>query len=181
MINNNTPEISGVAARVGDLFKIGTTSYKEGVKFDISELGCNLYICFNSPSYQERLAIKSFAFEMGLYVERDIIFMLFHFKGISWIDAPYNAHLAKNLMLENIKFGKGYDLNIYLVNAANGVYEGGRVASIPADLSRELKKEVDRQLKEPFKSSEYDKNIFELYNKYSSEDMAAKIKKYSVQ
>lgn len=51
---------------VGKLFKEGITRYPEGVKFDITDGGCDLLIYFSDPSEKEKEAITKVILNMDI-------------------------------------------------------------------------------------------------------------------
>lgn len=156
---------------VGKLFKEGVTRYQEGAKFDITDGGCNLLLYYSDPTIGEKEDITKGNLRCGYFREGNVILMLFRFGNQQWIDAPYSIHLSKNLtQLQEITGTQGFALNIYLVNANNGILEGMRLVGLNTRLSKMLREDVLKQ-----KDLEYEGfaiKLNDIYRKYPTKALA---------
>ena len=159
-----------VNLEVGKLFKSDVTKYQEGIKFDINDDGCDLYIFFNNPTQDEIDHIKKGNFKAGYYAQYNVIFMLFKFGNLSWMDAPYSVHLSKNLTeFQLLDGGQGLALHIYFIDAGTGILKVMRLLSFKTRFSIQLIEEVQKQKELPFEN--YDKNLMYIMNKYTTRDL----------
>ena len=160
---------------VGKLFKEDVTRYSEGIKFDITDSGCNLLIYYVDPTTEEKEAITKGDFKYGYFREGNVILMLFRFGNQQWMDAPYSVHLSKNLtQLQDITGTQGFALNIYLINANNGILEGMRLVGLNTRLSKMLREDVLKQ-----KDLTYDGfpiKLNEIYRKYTTKSLVSMAK-----
>lgn len=155
---------------VGKLFKDDVTRYQEGVRFDINDAGCDLFIYYKYPSESEINSIKSGNFKTGFYAEKNAIFMLFKFGSLQWMDAPYSVHLSKNLTrFELFDGGQGLALHIYLIDAATGVLKAIRLIGLKTNFSIQLIEAVEKQKEMSFEG--YDININNIMNKYPTKKL----------
>lgn len=155
---------------VGKLFKQGKTRYTEGVRFDITDGGCNLYVFFSNPTGEEIENIKKGNFKTGFYTENNAIFMLFKFGNLAWMDAPYSVHLSKNLTnFQLFDGGQGLALNVYLIDATTGILKAIRLIGLKTRFSIQLIDAVEKQKNMSFEG--YDININSIMTKYSTKDL----------
>lgn len=152
---------------VGKHLKKEITQYREGIKFDIDDNGANLFIYFNNPTNEEIKEITKGYIKLGYYKEGNVILMLFKFGNQQWMDAPYSIHLSKNLStLQEVTEGKGYAVNVYLVNASNGILEGIRLVGMNNRISKMLREDLIKQKEMSFEN--YDINLQNIFRKYST-------------
>lgn len=160
---------------IGKLFKDGITRYKEGIKFDITDGGCNLLIYYADPSEEEKKDITKGSFKYGYFREGNVILMLFRFGEQQWMDAPYSVHLSKNLTkLQGITEAQGFALNIYLINANSGIIEGMRLVGLNERLSKMLKEDIVKQNDLIYDG--FDIKLNEVYRKYTTKALVSMAK-----
>lgn len=156
---------------VGDIFPqfIG---YPEGPQFDVSDDEIVLRIFLDKPTIEEIKQIRyGKPFEMKAFEMKDVLYVLFKFGKLEWMDAPFNAHLSiylsnpYNLEDHNI-------LNISLFDCSNGKLEGMRVIGLNENIRKQILKAMQGQLAKDFDYMEYGEQISEAYMKYSSKQMA---------
>jgi len=150
-------------------FKTGT----EAAYFDMDDAGATLTILFNRPTAKEVNVLQSGSLEFGLFETQGIVFVLAKPEGMGWMDAPYMAHLSKNLTtLQEIECGQGYGCTIILADSSTGKIKALRLVGLGTTLSRWLKNNIEWQLKREFDRKEYERALASATEKYSSEDMA---------
>lgn len=159
---------------VGQLFEPGKTRYQECIKFECTQSGPMLLMFFDQPSNKEVDYIKSGKFQTKFYEYEEVIFMLFKFGSLSWIDAPYSVHLsqpfefAEELEQENIGLG----LQIYLIDATTGILKAMRLIGLGHDYSLKLRDAILKQKGKAFDLDAYDFKISEIYKRYNTDQLA---------
>ena len=156
---------------VGKPYDPEKKNYREEVKFDFGQSGATLIIAFNSPSVKEIDHIKNSDIEVGVYPKDELLFMLFKFGTLNWIDAPYSVHLSEPFTLEEIPEEMGYSLFIVLIDAATGIVKALRTIGLSTKFSRQLQKLILNQKMLPFDKNEYLNKIALINNNYSTKDL----------
>ncbi|MCG8541815.1 MAG: hypothetical protein MJA82_18030 [Clostridia bacterium] len=146
---------------------------EEGMKFDMSDSGCDLVICFKRPTLKEIESIKTGSIQFGMFSKSGIIFILCKFENISWMDAPFHVALTKNLSnLQEIGEGKGYGCHITFADSATGEIKALRYVGLYTDFSRKLNKAAKAQMLENnFDMTEYMKKLNTIMRSYTIKDM----------
>lgn len=148
--------------------------HQEGVFFDITDSGIILRIYFCGVTAHEAGQFRSEKpFEMRLAGLRDIIFLLFKFGELNWMDAPYNVHLSLNLTkLELPSDGLGLAMTVQLFDTFTGKLHCNRFLSLSTEMSRKLIKMVEEQKRKPFNVKEYFNDINSIYAAYPAKKLA---------
>lgn len=138
------------------------------VLFDIDDSGITLNIFLHNATGHEIEQMKSgMKFEMKLLQMRGVIFGLFKFGCLHWMDAPYNVHLSRNLTkLEMPKDGCGFTMVICLFDTATGRLCHSRLISLSTEMSRKLIEMAAEQKKMPFNRADYDNRIRSIFACY---------------
>ena len=156
---------------VGKLYQEGKAMWAEGIKVDFENSGGQLYIVFNNPTKQEIEEIRKEDCKIGIFEKNEVIFLLFKFGDMEWMDVPYTVHLSKGLVLEKIQPGMGYAITILLINSANGILEAIRLVSMPTKISQLFYDAVQRQRIQIFDYSKYWNTLDKIYSQYETKDM----------
>lgn len=156
---------------VGQLFQDGITMYPEGTKFDFTQGGPVLIMFLERPTEKEIQQVKSGRLQIGFWYKDDVIFVLFKFGSLNWMDAPYNVHLSEPFTFEEIVPNSGFGLHVFLVDAATGIIKAMRLIGLGTTFSIQLKKAIEKQKNAAFDESLYDKAIMRVYGNYSTNDM----------
>lgn len=156
---------------VGQLFQEDITQYEETMRFGFSQPGADMCIFFNAPNAKEIESVKSGKLEIAMYTKDDLIFMLFKFQGLHWMDAPYSVHISKPFEFEDLAEGSGFGCTIFLIDAATGILKVMRYISFSTEFSRRFKNAVLKQKELSFNNSLYDAKIQAVYKNYSTSDM----------
>ena len=70
---------------------------------------------------------------------------------MSWMDAPYNVHLSRNLnRLEMPADGQGLAMTVHLYDTQTGRLLHNRLLSLSTEISRKLVKMAMEQKEKPF-------------------------------
>ena len=156
-----------MALVVGKHFKSGITQYEEGIRFDTPSEGCcSLIFSYENPTKLEIFDITSGDVQYGYYKDNNVIIMLFRFGNQKWVQAPYSIHLSKNPSLKKLKKDKGYTMNVYIVNATNGILEGIRLVHFNVDVSKMLEEDIIEQRGLEF--NDFENNINFINSNYST-------------
>jgi hypothetical protein len=168
------------SCEVGKLFEEGKTHYQEGVKFDFTQSGPILFLFFNRPTQKEVESVKTGKFEYGLYVKDEVIFLFFKFQGLEWMDAPYTVHLSEQFEFEEVEDGKGFALNIFLIDSSTGILEAIRLCGLSTKFSLEFQNAVQIQRNIPFDKTTYEKKINMVYGNYATSDLVQRANIYRI-
>ncbi|MFR8871637.1 MAG: hypothetical protein ACLVIH_16775 [Paraclostridium sordellii] len=149
--------------------------YNEGITFDITDNGANVIIKFDSPILEEIKAIKEEKIKYAYYMQGNVIFMLFKFGDLDWMDAPYSVHLSKNLtrFLE-INDGQGLALNIHLVDAKTGILKVLRLVGLSNAFSKALIKDIEKQKEMSYEG--YESTMNTIFRTYSTKELVKRAK-----
>lgn len=145
----------------------------EGVMFDVDDCGIYVKVRFNSPTSKE---LKQFdsgkPFRMKLLEFRNIIFPLFKFGNLNWMDAPYSVHLSRNLThLEVPEEGMGMKMTIVLFDTRTGMLCKCRMIGLSTDMTKKLIEMIQEQKEKPFNKSDYDRNLRGIYATYPTKKL----------
>ena len=148
-------------------------NHQEGSVFDIDDSGISLHVYMRKLTAHE---IEQFAsgkpFEMKLAQLRNVIFPMFKFGDMGWIDTPYNVHLSRNLTkLEVPANGHGLAMTVHLYDTQTGTLVHNRLLSLSTEISRELIKMVMEQKEKPFNEQEYRDNVRSIYAAYPTKKL----------
>ncbi len=157
---------------VGKLFEEGITSYEEIAKFEFTESGPALFIFFKKPTENEIESIRTGDLKIGFTEINGIIFMLFKFAGIPWMDAPYTIHLSPPVEPQKVEEGTGYGLQIFLIDANTGILKTMRLIGMGTGWSRAFREAILRQKEMPFDLKLYETNINNTYKTFTPKDLA---------
>ena len=155
----------------GKLFKPGKTHYQEGIKFDFNQSGGALYIMYDRPTPKEIEEIRRGKLQLGILEKSDIIFLLFKFGSLPWMDAPYSCHLSEPYVFDKVEEGTGYGMTVFLIDASTGILKVIRQIGWPSKMSRLFTDYVIEQQSKPFDNMMYFRTVDSVYNNYSTNDM----------
>lgn len=157
---------------VGNVYQ-KAVNHQEAPVFDMDDCGITLNVYIRKPATHE---VEQFAsgkpFEMRLAQLRNIIFPMFRFSDMGWMDAPYNVHLSRNLSsLEVPADGHGLGMTVHLYDTATGKLLCNRLISLSTEISRGLVKMVAEQAQKPFNRQEYADNLAGVYAAYPTKKL----------
>lgn len=157
--------------KVGDCYKeyLG----EEGIRTDISDEGIRVIVCYSNPTLQEIEQFKSNTkLEIRFIVLKDIMFFLYKFGSLSWVDSPYNPHLSKHLNTLDIPDeNQGYLMTIEFANSQTGKLISYRAVGLEHRFSMKLLNEVNQLKNESFEKNTYFNNIQTLFSRYSTKEL----------
>lgn len=157
---------------VGDVYQ-KAVNHQEAPVFDIDDCGINLSVYIRRPTAHEAEQFASGKpFEIRLVQLRNVIFPMFKFGDMGWMDAPYNVHLSKNLnKLEVPADGQGLAMTVHLYDTVTGKLLCNRLISLSSEISRGLIKMVAEQAEKPFNMREYVNNFTSVYSAYPTKKL----------
>ena len=168
------------ALEVGKPFEPGKTNYPEGVKFDFTEGGLVLLLFFAGPTEEEVEAVRAGGFKIGFFdiaildndtFKGNIIFLVFKFGDLPWMDVPFTIHLAQCKAPAEIEEGLGYGLQVLLIDAATGVLKGIRLVGLGTEWSRNFRQAILEQEAAGFDRRAYDAEIQRTYKMYRTREL----------
>lgn len=138
----------------------------------------------------ERKAVEGGLARFRLYVEEDVIVLLFKIdgpggKGIDWHEAPYSWYLvpeeARTLPPPppDIPLGEGAPVSILLIDAATGIIRAMRVLVLSHEFTVHLHRAILSQAGRPFDQKRYQEQVHMLRRKFPTVPLmvaAAKIR-----
>lgn len=156
---------------VGKLFREGVRGRQEGPIFDYDG-AFNLTIYLKTPNKNEIDAIRNEKIKVGYYIKDEVIFMLFKFGAMAWMDTPYSIHLSKGeTNIYDVTDVEGLALVVCLVDARTGILNVMRLVALPTAFSRKLKIVVEKQRAMPFIKENYNQTIQEIYMNYPTKKL----------
>lgn len=161
-----------MSSEVGKTYQ-SAFGHPDGVYFDVDDCGITLDIYFSNATKHEIEQIGAGnAFEMKLTQLRGIIFPLFKFGDLNWVDAPYNVHLSRGLTrLAVPEDGVGFSMLVRLFDPTTGKLCCTRLISLSTEMSRKLIDMIAEQKKEQFNRMNYDNRIKSIFDAYTTKKM----------
>lgn len=163
--------------QVGHPYSPGVSHWPETPQFNHRMNSTELVLFYASPSPAEVEEIRSAPAEFALYVERDLLVVLYRFGDSPWSDAPYSWHLVPEdqRTLPNLTGLQDPHLIlvVMLVDAATGILLVNRVVSLAPSFSTALSLAIREQASRPWPGDvAYDRQLAALYQRYpASRDM----------
>ena len=160
---------------VGKLYS-GRKRWPELAQYNYRGGEHELILFLGGPNKKEVEDVKNGDAEFALFVERDLIILLYKFgQSIDWSDAPFSIHLvplAERVLPELINDNTRVLLHVLLVDASTGIIKAMRAISLSNEFSAALHQAILDQAKKTFTKNEYDRELTGLYNGYSSSTLA---------
>lgn len=157
LVGKSTPSLAGPAGSIFDITDFGTVLIMREQKQFMKEF----------RSFQAKGA-----FEMRITEMKDIIFITFKLRGLTWMDAPYNVNLSPYLTrLKAVPDGMGYGLSMILCDTSGTVY-GIHYVSMTTKFSKTLYRAILEQQKKPFDYEQYCRRLATIYNTYSPKELS---------
>lgn len=147
--------------------------HQEGIHFDIDDSGATMLVFFDRPTQNEVDQFKTNkSFEIRFAELSDIIMITVKIGDLNWMDAPYSAHLSKNLSRFTLpNEGAGLALTLILVDAHSGEIKSIRLMGLSTNFTRKLFGTAMEQKTKSFDIDEYYQNIRSVYAKYNTKQI----------
>jgi hypothetical protein len=171
---------------VGHPLDPGRKRWPEGVMYVYQSHWHRLLIFLKGIRPDERQAVRHGLTHFGLYVEEDVIFLLFKMdgpggRGIAWNAAPYSWHLVdpeartRPVPPQEIPEGMGALLHIFLIEASCGIIEAIRVVNFSHDFTEHLHRAIRAQAASSFDRARYDQQIERSYRQFPTAERMVKL------
>jgi len=141
-----------------------------GIHFDIADDGAYLIISINRPTAKEKQAYSHGLFQMKYVVIDGMIFTLFRFGTLPWMDSPFNREFSKASIIKRPDDGMGLSLHIMLVDSATSILVAERIIGLHTKFSNDF---IDAIQKQPLMTDQYAYSIKlnKLYNQFTTDQM----------
>lgn len=136
-----------------------------------------LQLCLGSPSPKEIAAFKTSPVRVGLYLEGNVIFLLFRIEGcMEWSDQAFSIRLVdeKDQALPPLPPGLRILLTLILVNADSGIVMAIRAVTFSPHFSRLLHMAMRHQKDSAFNASAHQSTIEAVYRRFPNSKALAK-------
>jgi hypothetical protein len=149
---------------------------EEGVVFNFSE-GCGVIrIITASASIMKVENISEAPYQLGLFAENGIVFVLAKFGKMSWLLMSYHANPSFPFELkDNCK----YPINVFFIDKCANKVGFIRSIAMPLRMSRKFKELVEKQLEHSVNRKDIQDRLDGIYEKYSDEDIIKLAKIYT--
>ena len=150
-----------IAFRVGDVFNSNMPLW-EGAMYSYQDDMHVVLLSFRDIRLYEKQAIESGLYRFGLYVEEEVIFLLFKAegpygqRGIAWHDMPYSWHKvereARTLPTPSaeIPASLGVMMFVFLLDAPTGRIVAQNAKNASHDFTRQLHDAIYQQSRLPY-------------------------------
>jgi hypothetical protein len=164
---------------VGKPHQAGLKRISEGFVLDFNQGGGFLKIVFDSPLDSEIKEIEDGKIKLGLIEEKGIIFFLFKFGNLPWMDTPYKVALSQPYELRELTDEKtGFTVQIILIDGMTGIVKALKLIELPHEMSKRFKELVDNQRKAPL--PDYEAVLNKLYSTYDTIDFLTEADIYTL-
>jgi hypothetical protein len=161
---------------VGRLYSPERTIWPERAQLAIRGDELELALFRDQPSYQEVEAVRIGRAEFGLYVDRDLVVLCYHFYGhagdIPWRDAPYSWHRVpaaeRGAVPDVAQLGPDTRavLHVVLVDAMGGDIRAVRQLSLSPTFTRSLYAAIANQAALPWEPDDYTRRLLKLMRRH---------------
>ncbi len=159
-------------------FEIGVPipEYKgidDGIRVDFDENGMFCLVTMDKPTEKEVAAFKSTQpAKMAITFANGLLFFLFKFGDLSWMDAPHNPYITKKAFnLQEPSEGQGLAMMVVLIDTSTGAPMSIRLIGLPTDATKEIRKIFSKMKDTPMDSMKYDVNIQIAMASYRTEEL----------
>lgn len=164
-------EIMKVGERISNKY-VGS----EGVITNINSTGIHVFIYMKNINNRELEQMKNNKkLKIGIFERNNIIFFLYKFGDLNWMDSPYIANLSEEIKvkLEDIYDDKlGYKMNIVIIETITGEVKELRTVALNNRLSLSIKKAIDKQMEEVgVTKEEYRMRVNQNFMAYTTKQM----------
>lgn len=165
---------------VGKPYIPGRRNWPENCEYNYRSGTHELRMFLRGLTGPEVMAIRRGECEFGLFVQEDIILLLYRFDAaVAWSDAPYSWHRVpegQRDFPEPHGSPEGRDtLQVILVDALTGIVRALRIVSFSPAFTMVLRSAIRDQAARPWPgAAEYDRQLKQIYNRYTSEQIVAR-------
>lgn len=146
----------------------------EGIVLDLKDTGLYLFIYGYRWREEEIMQMnEEERFEMKLLLLYNIMFGLFKFGNMNWMEAPFSIHLTKKKELTEFPFkeGKKLKLHIYMIDMCGWLLKNQKEVELPKELSEKFIEMCKEQQRLEFNRTFFGKAVYRIYSEYSTNDL----------
>ncbi len=170
--------------RVGDVFNPNMAPW-EGAMYSYQDDMHVVLLSFASIRSHEKQAIESGLYRFGLYVEQDVIFLLFKAdgpygqSGIAWHDMPYSWHKvepeARTLPTPSaaIPVSLGVMVFVFLLDAASQRIVAMNTKNASHDFTQHLHDAIFQQSRLLYDRAAFQQHVTAIWQRYSTPEELA--------
>jgi len=165
--------MSYTSFQVGEKFPLPIKAQGDGGIFQYDINGAMFILKLSKVDLIAIEAFRTGKIELGLFVENDIIFLLYKIDGIinGWGDSPYSVHFHTEEQLPKLTDVKEKTISLFLVDSRLDILLAMRTITLPDAFFDKLVESTKTQLAKPFDKDKYIANIQTVWNTYSSDAM----------
>lgn len=158
--------------KIGEKFPVPVGT-EEGALFSVEPYSMMLIYRFNRPSEEEINEFKTGDYQLAVTELRKVLFVLSKFGRLSWADCAYSSQLSeKTKTLPELQEGqKGYAIDAFLVDCADGTLKAHRLIRMNPDFSRKFRTLLSDDGQKSFSRAEYEQAVTNVYRMYSTKDL----------
>lgn len=170
--------------RVGDIFNPHVAPF-EGAMYSYQDDMHQVIFSFSHPHVYEKWAIERGLYRFGLYVEQEVIFLLFKadgpygLPGIAWHDLPYSPHKVEReartlpTLPENIPAPLGVLFYVFLLDAPTGRIVAMNVKNASHDFSKQIHTAIYQQILLPYDHDVFHNRVASIRDRYPTPEALA--------
>ena len=161
---------------VGEPFPLPIRAEADGGMFQADKNGMMFLL---QLSRTDAIAVEAFRtgeIELALTEVDGILFFLYRIDGIfkdGWGDAPLSLALVKEELMPDEESLADPTIHLYLVDTNLKILLAERTARIPEEFAEIIRKNVRTQLAQPRSALAFQKNVSEIWTKYSAAKLRA--------
>lgn len=165
--------MSYTSFQVGEKFPLPIKAQGDGGLFQYDINGAMFILKLSKVDLIAIEAFRTGKIELGLFVDNDIIFLLYKIDGIinGWGDSPYSVHFHTEEQRPKLTDVKEKTISLYLVDSHLDILLAMRTITLPDAFFDKLIESTKDQLLKPFNKDQYIANIQSVWSKYTSEAM----------
>lgn len=165
--------MSYTSFQVGEKFPLPIKAQGDGGLFQYDINGAMFILKLSKVDLIAIEAFRTGKIELGLFVDNDIIFLLYKIDGIinGWGDSPYSVHFHTEEQRPKLIDVKEKTISLYLVDSHLDILLAMRTITLPDTFFDKLIESTKDQLGKPFDKEQYIANIQSVWSKYTSEAM----------
>ena len=161
---------------VGEPFPLPILAQADGGMFQVDKNGMMFLLQLSRADVVAVEAFRTGEIEIAVTEVDGILFFLYRIDGIfkdGWGDAPLSLSLVKDELLPNERDLRDPTIHLYLVDTNLKILLAQRTARIPEEFAEIIRKNVCTQLAQPRSALAFQKNVSEIWAKYSAAKLRA--------
>lgn len=164
--------------KVGSLYNPKTRRWPEGTQYNFADGIHSLTNFMHNIRPIEKQSMAKKPIKLAVTMIGDVIFFLYGLTYLTnipeWGDAPYTWHLLPNKMKvapSELNPDAPVHLRMNMVDAGNGIVRVSRLVELEPSFVKILHRAIEAQIKQPFNEADYDRQLAQVYARYSPADL----------